>query len=140
MTRTKLLWQNDFVELRESNNSLSGIAIAKTNYIPIENFKEAFLKASFLANLGKWNYFIFDKSNLDTFHQPSMEWYYTNWKRDLVKKGVNKHFKILPELPWFETSVKAGLHEIKLKNPNFDFSAFSVTYFNNLKEALKEVR
>jgi len=140
MIDTRILWKNDFVELRETADGRSGIAIATSNYIPIESFKEAFEKAENLAQDKEWNAFIFDKSNLDTFHQPSMEWYYTEWKKALSASGLHKHFKILPNIPWFKTSVEAGISEIKANYPDFDFSTFTVEYVEDLGSAIEATR
>ena len=110
--------------------------MASAEYIPIEDFKEAFTKAAEIAEQKKWCGFIFDKTALTTFHQPSMEWYYTTWKQQLLTFGLNKHYKILPTMPWFKTSVDAGLEEIKAKHPNFDFTQIEVNYIDSIDDLL----
>lgn len=130
------IWENDFVLIGSIDNSNAGFAKAKQSYIPIESFKTAFGKAYGYSKERNWKKFIFDKSNLNVFHQPSMEWYYTNWKKDLVDIGLTKHYKILPNEDWFKSSVKAGIAEIKLKYPEFDFNQFTVDYINKIEEAI----
>ncbi|MEQ8908526.1 MAG: hypothetical protein RIC95_05010 [Vicingaceae bacterium] len=131
------IWENEFVVLSEAKNKPIGIAKAKQEYIPIEEFKEAFLQAKDYAKEKKWKQFVFDKSKLNVFHQPSMAWYYTEWKTDLVELGLIEHFKILPQEPWFKTSVDAGIIEIKENHPDFDFNKFKVKYINSLSEVLE---
>jgi hypothetical protein len=63
-----------------------------------------------------------------------MEWYYTEWKKELLKLGLSQHYKILPPIPWFKTSVDAGIAEIKTNHPSFDFSKIQVTYINSIEE------
>lgn len=135
-----LLWQNEFIEIEENSSCNCGIVVAKREYIPIQDFKEAFLMAKELATEKKWKSFIFDKHNLTVFHQASMEWYYTEWKNDLVKIGLTLHFKILPLESWFKASVDAGISEIKSKHPEIDFDAFEVRYVKTITEALQVIQ
>lgn len=65
-----------------------------------------------------------------------MEWYYTEWKQDLIKLGISTHYKILPEEAWFKVSVEAGIKDIKGKYPEVDFSSFTVKYIDSLEEVL----
>lgn len=132
--------ENEYLVFKELEGLNTAICSAKGEYIPIEVFKESFLKMAEVVKERSWKNFIFDKSALTTFHQPSMEWYYTEWKMMLLKEGLSNHFKILPPLKWFERSVEAGKHEIKQNNPDFDFSLFSVEYVDNLDEAIAEIK
>lgn len=136
-TGCEMVWENDFLELFHNKDLNMGVCVANAEYIPIEDFKEAFTKAAEIAEQKKWRGFIFDKTALTTFHQPSMEWYYTTWKQQLLTFGLNKHYKILPTMPWFKTSVDAGLEEIKAKHPNFDFTQIEVKYINSIDDLLK---
>lgn len=128
------LWQNDFLNLFHHDKLNMGICVVTKEYIPIAEFKSAFLKASEFAKEKDWKGFVFDKTALTTFHQPSMEWYYTSWKQSLLEYGLKKHYKILPPAPWFKTSVDAGIDEIKSNHPSFDFSQIEVTYINSIEE------
>ena len=135
-----IILENEYLVFKELEGLNTAICSAKGEYIPIEVFKESFLKMAEVVKERSWKNFIFDKSALTTFHQPSMEWYYTEWKMMLLKEGLSNHFKILPPLKWFERSVEAGKHEIKQNNPDFDFSLFSVEYVDNLDEAIAEIK
>jgi len=132
--------KNEYLICRELKDLNSAVCSAKLEYIPIEIFKESFLKIARAAKDRHWNSFIFDKSALTTFHQPSMEWYYTEWKKMLTENGLNVHYKILPPLKWFERSVEAGKHEITKKHPDFDFTIFSVHYVSDLDEAINSIK
>lgn len=138
-TSGELIWSNDFLELHHIPDCHCGLFIATSEYIPIEPFKEAFNKALSVAENKQWKHFIFDKRKLNVFHQPSMEWYYTQWKKELLTLGLDTHFKILPQEKWFKTSVDAGLKEIKEKNPDFNFEAFEVRYVDTIEEALDQI-
>jgi len=137
MLSTKLIYQCDFLKFEKIENTSLGLISAKKDYIPIENFKIGFSEISKHLKDQGLNSIIFDKRNLTVFHQPSMEWYYTSWKMDLIEVNVRRHYKILPALPWFEKSVEAGKNEIKANHPDFDFSQFTVTYVTNPEEAVK---
>ncbi len=138
-SENEVIWSNDFMKLHSFPKQACGLFVATAEYIPIESFKNAFNHAANFAKNKKWKYTIFDKSNLNVFHQPSMEWYYTNWKKELLEYGVSTHFKILPKEEWFKASVEAGKDEIKEKYPDFDFSAFEVRYVKNVDEALAQI-
>jgi hypothetical protein len=133
---TEILWEDEFTLIADCMSKSMGIAQAKKEYIPIENFKTAFSKAKELTEQKEWNSFLFDKSKLNVFHQPSMEWYYTEWKQDLIKLGLSTHYKILPREAWFKASVEAGIKDIKSKYTEVDFSAFTVKYIDSLEEVL----
>lgn len=138
-SNNEIIWSNEFLELQTFPKHSCGLFVATAEYIPIEFFKNAFNQAAKFAQNKEWKYFIFDKSNLNVFHQPSMEWYYTKWKRKLLKHGISTHFKILPQEKWFKASVEAGKDEIKDKHPDFDFSAFKVHYVSDVDEALAQI-
>lgn len=77
---------------------------------------------------------IFDKRNLRTFHQPSMEWYHVHWKPLVAALGLTKHRKILPEDKLFRKSVEIGREKIKKDHPNFDFDALDIVYVESVEE------
>lgn len=139
ITKKQKIWSNSYLELYHFPKQYCGLFIAINDYIPIESFKTAFNKAAEIAQKNNWKYFIFDKSNLTVFHQPSMEWYYTEWKKQLLKIGLSKHYKILPKEDWFKISVEAGKEEIKTKYPNFDFNSFEVIYVENIMDAIESI-
>ncbi|MAC96616.1 MAG: hypothetical protein CMC96_14070 [Flavobacteriales bacterium] len=138
-SENEIIWSNDFLKLHNIPNKSCGLFVATKEYIPIESFKNAFEKAAVFAKQNNWQNFIFDKRNLTVFHQPSMEWYYTTWKKELASSGLTRHFKILPKENWFKASVEAGKDEIKSKYPNFNFDAFEVKYVDNVDEALSQI-
>lgn len=132
------VYSDDFISLHEFDDTDVVLCVSDTEYIPIEYFKEAFLKIGELIKKSGAKALIFDKRNLNTFHQPSMEWYYTEWKAEMINHGLSKHYKILPSMPWFAKSVEAGKRDIKRNHPSFDFDLFSVTYVNSIAEALED--
>jgi hypothetical protein len=133
-----LLFENEYLTFEKVKNSHSGLVTTKKDYVPIEKFKTGFLEIAKQAKSNFLKSIIFDKRNLSVFHQPSMEWYYTSWKKELAAANISRHYKILPPLPWFAKSVEAGLSEIKAKHPTFDFSIFTVTYVDSPEEAIEK--
>lgn len=136
MSENQLVNINEFLTFQLVPSNRLGICKAVREYIPISHFKDGFNEIAKIAIDQDIRAILFDKSNLTVFHQPSMEWYYTEWKKKLVDEGINTHFKILPELPWFHKSVEAGKSEIKRNNPDFNFDSFSVTYVSKTEEAI----
>lgn len=120
-------------------NTDKGIIFCQLNeeYTPIENFKETFNQISTLAKKNKYSKFIFDKRALRTFHQPSMEWYFITWKQEMLKLGISKHRKILPELDWFKKAVQIAKIDLELKFPDNVFKQLDIQYCDSIEEAIE---
>jgi len=116
------------------------ICIAHSEYIPIENFKAIFQQASELISKTKITSFIFDKSNLRTFHQPSMEWYFAIWKPLMREKGLIHHYKILPKLDWFVKAVEAGKWEIFQKYGKEIIAGIEIVYVDSVEEVIQKLQ
>lgn len=115
------------------------ICAAKTEYIPMESFRELFEAAIEHASVCPTRHFIFDKRTLSTFHQPSMEWYFTQWKPAASRKGIVSHYKILPHLDWFAKSVEAGKEAIYGQHGNAFLKGISIHYKQSVPEALEHI-
>jgi hypothetical protein len=63
----------------------TAIVQATSKYIPIEQFKEIFHYIGQLVEQEKIAKLIFDKRELTVFHQPSMEWYFVEWKEKMFQ-------------------------------------------------------
>ena len=108
----------------------------KAEYIPIDQFKETFHQISEQVQSGYNEKFIFDKRSLRAFHQPSMEWYYIEWKRDMLAQGLRKHRKILPAEPWFRKSVMIAKDQIEHQYPDNVIDQLDIQYCNTVEEAI----
>ncbi|MGB0521727.1 MAG: hypothetical protein ACPGJS_02145 [Flammeovirgaceae bacterium] len=114
------------------------ICEALKEYIPIENFKYVFLSMAPLVKEHQIEKFIFDKRNLRAFHQPSMEWYFIEWKKQMLEIGLSVHRKILPKkLAWFEQAVQAGRAKIQNDYPDNIIAKLDVQYRNSIEEAIE---
>lgn len=119
-------------------NNEEGIVICEllTDYVPIEDFKKTFEKISKIIKGGNFEKFIFDKRSLRAFHQPSMEWYFLVWKKEMLQYGVSKHRKILPEEKWFEKMVKIAKEQIMKNNPENIIDKLDIKYCSSTEEAI----
>jgi len=135
-----VVYKDKYTTLSYNEELSMVICTADSEYIPIGEFKKVFLYVSEFANSSKISYFVFDKRNLRTFHQPSMEWYFAIWKPILKMKGLVNHYKILPELPWFSKAVEAGKHEIFQRYGNNLLDGINITYINSIEELLEKFR
>ncbi len=109
---------------------------AKSTYIPIEEFKNTFEEIGKIVVSKKITKLIFDKRKLTVFHQPSMEWYFTEWKEQMWHKGLKTHRKILPVNKVFQQSVKIGREKIKEENPNLKFNEMDIQYKESVQDAI----
>lgn len=107
-----------------------------TNYIPIEQFKEIFDATEKLIVENKITKLIFDKRSLRVFHQPSMVWYFVEWKGKMADLGLINHVKILPDDEVFCHSVRIGRDEIEEKYPDARFHELAINYAVSLEDAV----
>ncbi|OJJ20368.1 hypothetical protein BKI52_18065 [marine bacterium AO1-C] len=134
---TKATFKTAKIYLNETSNVL--IVESLRSYILIEEFKEIFDKVNELIAEYKVTKFIFDKRKLKVFHQPSMEWYFVEWKESAYDLGLKTIRKILPEDGVFRQSVKIGITKIKNEYPEAKFHLMDIQYSNTLEDALKEL-
>ncbi len=111
---------------------------ATTSYIPIEEFKAIFNYIGESIKQQPINKLIFDKRKLTVFHQPSMEWYFVEWKEKMYDFGLKTHRKILPNDEVFKQSVKIGREKIKSIFPNGKYTLMDIQYSDSIKEAIEK--
>jgi len=109
---------------------------ATNSYIPITDFKEIFNKVEGFVRKSGINKLVFDKRQLKVFHQPSMEWYFIEWKERMFDLGLRQHRKILPKDPVFRECVKLGREKIYKLNPQKKFNMMDIQYANTIEEAI----
>lgn len=105
-------------------------------YVPIRYFKETFGLISAEIRKGGYETFIFDKRALRTFHQPSMEWYFLDWKTEMIQFGLTHHRKLLPDLPWFVKTVEIARNPLLSKLPEAVRQQLDIRYCSTLEEAV----
>jgi hypothetical protein len=107
------------------------------DYIPIDDFKQAFSKIGEIVKAGDFEKFIFDKRSLRAFHQPTMEWYFIHWKKDMLGYGMKTHRKILPAEKWFEKMVLIAKQQILETYPDNIIDQLDIQYCDTIEEAMK---
>jgi len=107
-------------------------------YVPIAEFRQLFERMTKLASKKRFTKFIFDKRALKSFDQPSMEWYFTNWKAVMHKLGVVTHRKILPQERWFAQAVIAGRADILKRHPNSIAFSLDIQYCDDIEDSIKK--
>jgi hypothetical protein len=110
---------------------------ANSHYIHIDDFKRLFEYAGQLVKERGIKKLVFDKRRLTAFHQPSMEWYFIEWKDQMFDLGLKTHRKILPDNNVFKMAVKAGREKLGEKYPNAKFHQMDIQYSQSLEEALE---
>jgi len=110
--------------------------VLTADYVPIGKFKQIFEMLSDEITEGDYIKFVFDKSNLRTFHQPSMKWYFTEWKTEVINYGLTRHYKVLPKLEYFRKSVEAARKPLLAKYPKDLLAKLRIEYFETIEEAV----
>ena len=134
----KTIYEGDHGTVSKVKGQAIAVVTATSTYIPIEEFKKLFEQVGQLVESENITKLIFDKRELTVFHQPSMEWYFTEWKEDMWAKGLKTHRKILPDNKVFQQSVKIGREKIKGEYPNHKFNEMDIQYKDNIESAIKE--
>ncbi len=111
---------------------------ATGSYITIEEFKEILNYIGSLVKASKISKLIFDKQKLNVFHQPSMEWYFVEWKETMFGLGLKTHRKILPDNQVFIQSVKIGREKIARDYPNGKFNQMDIAYASSIDDAINK--
>ncbi|MEO8762353.1 MAG: hypothetical protein ABI388_12325, partial [Bacteroidia bacterium] len=108
-------------------------------YVPIEEFKDIFTATVPHIEKHGVTKFVFDKQNLRVFHQPSMEWYFIHWKKEIYYKGLSIHRKILPQnQPAFNLAVEAGRAKIISEYKDTVIPLLDIQYKTTIQEALEK--
>lgn len=139
MTQTELKIIQEFKQaqlalVQGEPNTL--VVTATASYIPMDQFRLIFNRIGDFVKSHQIVKLIFDKRQLRVFHQPSMEWYFVEWKDMMFELGLTKHIKILPNDEVFRQSVKIGRKKINELYPNGKFHQLSILYAESLEEAL----
>ena len=114
----------------------TAVVEATATYIPLDQFKEIFNFIGELTSAKKITKLIFDKRKLSVFHQPSMEWYFVEWKEKMFDAGLKVHRKILPLDDVFRQSVRIGRDKINKTYPNKKFQQMDIQYAETIEEAI----
>ncbi len=141
MTNSKLLEEKKFKHATVYTVAQSphiAVVEATANYIPLEPFKEIFNFIGELASKKGITKLIFDKRQLSVFHQPSMEWYFIEWKEKTFDLGLKTHRKILPVDDVFRQSVRIGREKIDKTYPTKKFQRMDIQYFDTVEEAIQK--
>jgi len=133
---TTLLKEHRIAKIFKVDQQPILIIEATAEYIPLEAFKELFKATGTLVKTHRINTLVFDKRKMKIFHQPSMEWYYTEWKEEMFSIGLKKHRKILPMDQLFRHSVKVGREKIFAQYPDAAFTKIDIQYAESVEEAL----
>jgi hypothetical protein len=132
----KLAFEQRYVKVWVNSARKTVICELLSDYVPIEDFKEAFGEIGKLVEAGDFEKFIFDKRALRAFHQPTMEWYFIHWKKEMLGYGVKTHRKILPAEKWFEKMVQIAKAQILTQYPDNIIDQLDIAYCDTVEEAI----
>ncbi len=107
-------------------------------YVPIDDFREIFSQIVPFIEEYQIKKFIFDKQNMRVFHQPSMEWYFVFWKKEIYEKGLSVHRKILPQDQFaFNIAVESGRAKIMSEYKDTIIPLLDIQYKSTILEAIE---
>lgn len=133
----EVLKQDEIANLYWIPKAKTMVCEAVHEYMPEDDFKTLFTNISTHVAKYRPENFVFDKRALKAFHQPSMEWYFTEWKSEMSKVyGLKRHRKLLPSITWFALAVKAGRAELAKKYPDGEFHNLDIQYKDTILDAI----
>jgi hypothetical protein len=130
------IFENKYASVSIATEQQTLIIEAVSAFIPMDAFKELFAEILVLTKAHTAKKLVFDKRNLRTFHQPSMEWYHTEWKDKAYAAGIKSHRKILPNDNFFRKSVEIGRAKIAKDHPGFNFTKYDIAYVETVTEGI----
>jgi len=125
-----------YADVFENEDKNTVICVLLSDYVPIADFRDLFNRISAVVLSKNINKFVFDKRSLRTFHQPSMEWYFIEWKTAMFKHGLTVHRKILPDLAWFAKAVEIARNPLLDKFPADVRAGIYIGYRDSIEEAV----
>ncbi|NVK50767.1 MAG: hypothetical protein HWE09_13440 [Cyclobacteriaceae bacterium] len=134
----ELAFEQKYVRVLKSPDLKIILCELLADYIPIEDFKDAFQQIGEIVKEGDYEKFIFDKRSLRAFHQPTMEWYFIYWKKEMLQYGIKTHRKILPDEKWFEKMVQIAKDQILHNYPENIIDQLDIKYCNSIEEAIAQ--
>lgn len=134
----ELAFEQKYVRVLKSPDLKIILCELLADYIPIEDFKDAFQQIGEIVKEGDYEKFIFDKRSLRAFHQPTMEWYFIYWKKEMLQYGIKTHRKILPDEKWFEKMVQIAKDQILQNYPENIIDQLDIKYCNSIEEAIAQ--
>lgn len=134
----ELAFEQKYVRVLKSPDLKIILCELLADYIPIEDFKDAFQQIGEIVKEGDYEKFIFDKRSLRAFHQPTMEWYFIYWKKEMLQYGIKTHRKILPDEKWFEKMVQIAKDQILQNYPDNIIDQLDIKYCNSIEEAIAQ--
>lgn len=133
-----LFQKNPLAEIHYHKDLQLAIVITIANFVPFQDFKALFVQVGEVVEKHSLRKILFDKRSLTIFHQPSMEWYYLEWKVQMLHhQGIREHGKILPKDDLFRKSVEKAREKIFIDNPTHPVHELKFAYFEDFQEALE---
>ncbi|MDJ1499073.1 hypothetical protein [Xanthocytophaga agilis] len=117
------------------------IAIVKVHnaFVPMSNYREALRQIAGFAEQRQINKLIIDAQNLVAYHRPSVEWSFTDWKRQAFNHGLSVYCYVLPRNEEYQKKLKNEIHRIKNANPDLGFlKQIRISFCDSLDEAVME--
>lgn len=111
---------------------------AITDYIPHQEFQIIFQDLLEYTQKNPTQIFIFDKSNLLTFHQNSIRFFYFDWKPKMEEAGVKNFKHILPNNKTFRISLKTTKDILRKEKPTICIDVPCIEYIENIDQAFKD--
>ncbi len=135
--RFTLRHEDSVSRIYTSNEANTIICEVLESYTEIEDFKAMLKKKAELIEEYGCDRFVFDKRAIRGFHQPTMEWYYLEWKPEMHRRfGLRVHRKLFTDEVWFLKCLQAGRAEIKRRDPGSIVHTMDIKVVQSIEESI----
>lgn len=108
-------------------------------FIPMTDYQQTLEKLGELVRQEKVQKLIVDARQLLAYHQPSVEWSFLNWKRQMHEHGLNRYRYILSSTGEYRKNLENGLQKIRREHPEPTvLDQMDLAYCQSLEEAVEE--
>ncbi len=108
-------------------------------FIPMTDYQQTLEKLGELVRQEKVHKLIVDAQQLVAYHQPSVEWSFLNWKREMRNHGLTSYRYVLPNGGEYRKNLENGIRKIRRDHPNMEvLDRMDLTYCHSLEEAVEE--
>jgi|GEM_PF-7004584 len=108
-------------------------------FIPMTEYQQTLEKIGELVKQEKVHKLIVDARQLVAYHQPSVEWSFLNWKREMSTYGLNSYRYVVPNSGEYRKNLENGIQKIRRDHPDTDLlDRMDLAYCRSLEEAVEE--
>ncbi len=108
-------------------------------FIPMTDYQQTLEKLGELVKQEKVQKLIVDARQLLAYHQPSLEWSFLNWKREMQRHGLMRYRYVLANTGDYRRNMENGILKMRREHPETELlDRMDLAYCRSVEEAVEE--